>query len=787
LILATGLALSLAACGGAQSRYASHLQRGQEYFAQGNLTKAGIEFRNALQIQPKAAQALYLSGRVAELRGDPRAAAGLYQAAMDAQPDLLAARVGLARVYLLGGATDRALKLVEPALAAHPDDPELLTVRAAARFRLKDSDGARADAERAVKLAPTNEQAVSLLAGMYAEAGEVRRAISLVRTAVDGAPGSRELRQVLVVLYSSAGQPHEAEAETLKLIEIQPDEVRYRVQLALLYQGEHRTGDAQRALEDAIRAQPKNDELKLALVNFQSPQEGEKSLRGFISRDPRDEELQLALGALLQRNGAIPGALEVYKGIIGRDGTGPKAIIALDRTAAIEVKQGHSDEAAKLINQVLAANPRDTDALSLRAGLELAGNDAAAAIEDLRALLRDQPRSVPVLTTLARAYWSNGQPALAEETLHKALDTAPDDPAARAQLCELLLQTNRPQEAAAMAEETLSRDPDNAVALGFLVRADVALGELDRASAEARDLSAKRPNSSVGPYLNGVVAQAQNHFEAARADYERALRLEPGAPDVLTALVDLEVQHGHAEDALTRMRALVEAEPRNAVARNLYGQLLVKTKAYPEAAVQLSQAAELSPKWLLPYLNLVSAKLGLGDVSGAVTTCEAGLKQLPGNPALMTDLSSLYEQQGRIDDAIAQAEALHARDPQLPLAAKNLAMLLVTYRADPRNLERASRLTEALPSSNDPALLDALGWVRVKSGHPSDALEVLRRAVDESPHSALYRYHLGMAQWKLGDLGQARSNLEAAVAGSARFAGAAEARAALASIRGGAT
>jgi predicted Zn-dependent protease len=422
----------------------------------------------------------------------------------------------------------------------------------------------------------------------------------------------------------------------------------------------------------------------------------------------------------------------------------------------------------------------------MRASLALQRGDATAAITDLRALLRDQPRSVAVLGALARAYWSSAQSALAEETLHAALDVAPDDAGLREQLCELLLQTNRPQQAAAMAEESLSHDPGNVVALAFLVRANVVLGKLDRASAEARELNAKRPDSAVGPYLSGIVAQAQNRFEAARAEFERSLRVQPDAPDVLTALVNLEARHGQAGEALKRIRARVDAEPGNAVARNLYGQLLTSTKAYPEAIAQLSQAIQLSPKWPLPYLNLVSAKLGLGDVSGAVASCETGLKQLPGNAALMTDLSSLYERQGRTDDAIAQAEALHASEPQLPLAAKNLAMLLVTYRADPRSLERAKGLTDAFPSTKDPALLDAFGWVRVKSGHPSDALAALHRAVEESPQSGLYRFHLGIAQWKLGDLSEARSNLEAAVAGTPRFAGVAEARAALATIRSGA-
>src|SRR3979409_1989555 len=46
--LAALLAVVLSGCGGARARYVSHLERGKQYLEQGNLDKAGIEFRNAL-------------------------------------------------------------------------------------------------------------------------------------------------------------------------------------------------------------------------------------------------------------------------------------------------------------------------------------------------------------------------------------------------------------------------------------------------------------------------------------------------------------------------------------------------------------------------------------------------------------------------------------------------------------------------------------------------------------------------------------------------------------------
>ena len=44
--------LVIAGCGGAESRKARHLAKGQAFMVEGNFEKARVEFRNALQLVP---------------------------------------------------------------------------------------------------------------------------------------------------------------------------------------------------------------------------------------------------------------------------------------------------------------------------------------------------------------------------------------------------------------------------------------------------------------------------------------------------------------------------------------------------------------------------------------------------------------------------------------------------------------------------------------------------------------------------------------------------------------
>src|ERR1700719_3284815 len=108
------VALAVAGCGGAESRKAKHLEKGQTFLAAGNFEKARVEFRNALQIAPTDSDARYDNGVVAEKLGNAREAAQFYRGAIDVNADNVQARVGLGHVYLFGGAPDKALEVIDP-------------------------------------------------------------------------------------------------------------------------------------------------------------------------------------------------------------------------------------------------------------------------------------------------------------------------------------------------------------------------------------------------------------------------------------------------------------------------------------------------------------------------------------------------------------------------------------------------------------------------------------------------------------------------------------------------
>jgi tetratricopeptide (TPR) repeat protein len=177
------------------------------------------------------------------------------------------------------------------------------------------------------------------------------------------------------------------------------------------------------------------------------------------------------------------------------------------------------------------------------------------------------------------------------------------------------------------------------------------------------------------------------------------------------------------------------------------------------------------------------ARLLAADADGAVSAYTRGLTAIPDSVELGSELAEVHARLGRFEEAIAAYDRLLAARPDVDLAANNLAVLLATHRRDADSQKRALELAERFARSANPAYQDTYGWVLYGRGDYARAVEVLSDVVAAAPSVAIYRYHLGMAQHRLGDGAAAKVNLEAALAGERPFSGGDEARATLALLR----
>ncbi len=772
--------LSVSACGGAQARKAKHLEKGQTFLAAGNLEKARVEFQNALQIAPTDAEARFVNGVVDEKLGNVREAAQFYQGTIDISPEHLGARTRLARLYLFSGVPDRALELIKPSFEKHPDDAQLLTIRAAIRLQQKDVSGAQADAERAVQLAPDNEDAAAVLAGLYNSIGETAKAQTLLEQSIKKIPDSVDLRLALAQLYAAQNRQSESEAILVDLVRLKPAEKAHRIRLAQYYARSNRSDDAERVLRAGVSALPQERDLKIALVDFlaarRSRELAEKELLGMIAADPKDSELKFALARFYENLSQPAQAEAVYRGVIDSEKLEPAGLTARSRLAALLAARNDIDGAQKLVNEVLAKNPRDNDALILRGNIALAKQDPKSAIADLRTVLRDQPNAIGVLRALARAHLANGEPAIAEETMRRAVEANPKDAGVRLDFAQLLSQLGKSEQAKPLLAELTKQQPDNAAALDAQFRVSMMTKDMVTARSAADGIVATRPKAAAGYLYQGMIAEYGKRYEEALRLYTQASELQPDSADAVQSNVRILVTLKRVPDALKRLDELSARVPGSAVALSVKGELLMANGRTAEAQSAFKAAIDRAPKWWPPYRALAYAQLAAKDSDAAVATLRNGETIVDQPDTLGSDLGALFERIGKPDEAIRQYESVVRRSPKSEVAANNLAMLLVTYKKDSVSLDRAKELSARFANSGNAAFLDTYGWVLYKRGETAAAVPVLERVVAKSPDAPLARYHLGMAQLKAGSSAEARDNLTRAVNSGAKFSGLDEAK-----------
>ena len=227
---------------------------------------------------------------------------------------------------------------------------------------------------------------------------------------------------------------------------------------------------------------------------------------------------------------------------------------------------GRMDDAARLYEKLLKAQPANADALHLLGVIAMQRRDFARARKLISAALIQHPDHPNLLNSLGETLRQAGLYPEAEPLLRRALQLAPGNADALNNLGALLTATGRPGEAVSCFESALLSRPQDPVLLINLGRA-LALDH--------------RP-------------------DAALAAYDSALRQRPNWPDAVNPSALLLKNLGRISDATTRLEGCLDATGDQVVGSNL-----LLTYCYE---------SNLSPAQLQERHRRVAARIGFATV-----------------------------------------------------------------------------------------------------------------------------------------------------------------------------
>jgi tetratricopeptide (TPR) repeat protein len=788
------LALALGACGDSADQAAKYTERGKALYAAGELAKAGVEFRNALQIEPKAVEPRYFLALMEERQGNFASAFRLLQAVAADKPDHVAAQAKLGQFYVAQGDLEKAQDHAVLAAGLDPRHPELLLLEGTLAYRSRDFATAAERADAVLQAAPDNVGAAILKSRALKEAGRTEEALAALDQAAARLPKDPTLRLAKVQMLLADQRTDDAIQVYRDLVDAQPDDYNHRRVLAALYTGSGRPADAEAVFRQAIAAKVGGHQPKLALVELVAREKGrdaaEAELLKLVEAEPGEPALRLRLADLYLTGDKQALGQDMLEQIVTADDKGPHGAAARIGLARFHLSRNDRARAEALVAEVLDRDPANADALFLRAGLALGTGDASAAITDLRTVLRDRPSSKPALEMLERAYTASKQPELAEETLARVAELDPRDPKPVQRLAMMKAQRGEKEEARALLDEVLKKDAgagSDAAAASLQAKAALLLSEQkwDEAEHTLKLLAALPQWKPRALVLTGIMAMARNQPDDAVTAFEQAHGLAPDSPEPVSALVRLQLMRGKGDNAVAFLQRAVAARPDNPVFHNFLGEVQITRGQRAAAEAALDRARTLRPTWAVPYVNLGRLHTAAGDLDKALAAIAAGLDKIPNQPLLLMARGETEDRLDRHDAAIATFLAVAEADPRNLAAANNAAALIADHAfTDAALMKRAEAMAARLEGTDNPAFLDTRGWVLYRSGALVQARDLLQRAVTALPDSPQLAYHYGMVLARLGETAKARELLAKAVTGDARYPGLEEAKATLATLGG---
>lgn len=354
---------------------------------------------------------------------------------------------------------------------------------------------------------------------------------------------------------------------------------------------------------------------------------------------------------------------------------------------------------------------------------------------------------------LLQRFRETGDPSLyppAEAALLAARELVPGDPLVLAGIGSLQLGRHEFADALATGRAALTEFPGDRTAQGIVIDALVELGRYDEAFQQAEVLAAQSPDIA----------------SLARLSYTRELR-------------------GELRPALEAMEAAASspglAAENTAYVLALVGHLRRLTGDDNGAAAAYDQALSLVPDHAPSLAGQGRLAVGSGDLETARARFERAAAVVP----LPEYVIALGETMDAMGDAAGARQQFDLARALITLSKANGVVVdvdLALFEADHGDATAALALAEtAYAATPTVRAADARAWALHRLGRDREAAVLSTEALRLGSRDPLLLFHAGAIAAALGRTEEARTMLEAALAGDPGFspAGAAEARALL--------
>jgi len=739
------------------------LRQAEVAFGEADYTNCLAFLNRALAQDPSDYDALLLKGRMRLAQGEASKAVVEFQRMSTIYSRSPQVQYYLARAYLLGNDSVKAQKSLSQALALDPHYAEAILLQAQLDTARGNIAPVIASLTELLKRQPRLPQAHLELAAAYQAKGDLEAALAAYRRLGDLFPKSAETPYRMGLIYLQQKQKTGARDAFTRTVELAPDylpAVERLVDLDLA-DGQYETAFAR--VQAQIEKHPKAAEPHLLEAKVYLARANEK-IRQEIKRQnlKRFPDAPSMLAKLPEAQKDMDQAEAVLLKCVEQNPGSQEAYLLLAR---LYVDMKKSDKAIAELEQALAKDPKNVNALLLVAMTQSEAKNYSAAREAFEKLLAIKPDSYIALNNLAYIYSEQfglfdkayELASHARELLSYKANAETGEAQAGARntteflraystgtLGWVLFRKHQYPWALSLLQESsekLGALPEEQFHLGM---AYYMLGQEDRAQTAFKlALSSDKDFTSkeeVTRRLALLALDPQTAGPSVLTDLEKQLKDQPGDPVVLRRLVAIYQRDGKPDKIQAAYEAALKENAQNAPVLARLAQFyaapgtLHDSQRALDLAKQAYKVAPEAPDAAGTLGRLVF--LGGQDYKWALSLLQEAAARQGQSPELLYHLAWAYYSVGRVSEAqTTMRKALDGGSLSSCEEEAKMFLELVGAAADPAQTPGAEPKAQQIlkAHSDDVPALMVMALAAEKNGQLQPARQAYERALGVYP------------------------------------------------------
>jgi len=742
-VLSLMLIFSLTSCGLDSTTADEHLVRGKQYFADGEYQAAVIEYKNAVQKDPRNIEARLLLGEYYVFLGLSSAAEKEALKAME-----------------VGGKTERSVSVFVNALLGQREyqrvvdevvesglssSARLLSVLGEAYIGLKNREEALNSFNAAEKMRPGFPAAKIGLAKVAALDQRYEAAFEILDEVLRADTTQIDAWHTKAKIAYSTGKLAEAKEAYEQVIVLGPKKVLSRI-----------VADSELGLARTLIALGK-DEDALEIVQRQ------------VSTGLNHPGPKYLRAVLAYRAGDLEKARQDLQEVLAKFPNHQMSNLLL---GAVHYAQRDYGQAEMYLSRFVSSAPAHTEGLKLLAATRLRLDKPEQALDTLSSKMDSSSNDIQLLSLIGEAALAGEDYEQAEKFFKRAVVVDPTASSIRAELAKVYVRSGQYSRALQELEELEVLDKKKALVLK--VSTLLKKGDIEAARRTAREVVDASPDDPDAHTLLASVYAVSGSKKAARDEYIKASSLDGKYIPSRLLLGRLDLEEGKKRDAARYFDEVLALDSSNIPAMLGHAQIAEMERDYGAVKDWLEKARATDDTAYLPRFLLAKYYLGMKDAKSALAVAEEMAKLRPGDSDMFNvrgeallalgrreeavsvyrewvlekpknfvghyKLGYVYFSGGEYERAIEALNTALAIDERYIPAQSLLALIYLSNNDIPRARERAENIKNIARESAAGFVL--AGDVAMRENNYALAVKEYRQAFDrEKTSSTLNRYH----------------------------------------------